>query len=549
MLKTQEEMIVKFIKKIMAIAISLVMALTLCVPALAEGNGADGDTTGSTTTVNTYKITAPAADGKYKDHQYEIYQIFTATITKEDGKDILTDEKWGANAKNGNDAVTVGDSVPEAVLNELKGLNSESDTEKLKVITKYVNLNSTPVATLSNGSSYDAVPGYYLIKDKDNTVSGNDSYTLYVVKVVDGDLTIAPKAEVPSFEKKIKDTNDTTGVTSGWQDSADYDIGDQVPFQLKGTVASDYDNYKTYYFAFHDKEEDGLTFNADSVKVYVDGNLIENTADKTYYTVNTSCTDGCTFEVVFNNLKDIASVKAGSEITVEYTSELNKKANIGSEGNVNQGKLEFSNNPNEEQNGTDKPGTGETPWDNVIVFTYQVIVNKVDENKKPLTGAEFTLIKKVAQTDAEGNIVKDAEGNTVYTEEVIDVIKSTDGTTFTFKGLDDGDYILRETKTPTGYNTIDDIEFTVNADHTIDWDGLNRTGVLTGLSGNVTTGNITFTANTDKGSLSTDVVNKKGVELPSTGGIGTTIFYVIGGLMMAAAAVLFVTKKRLESNK
>ena len=106
--------------------------------------------------------------------------------------------------------------------------------------------------TVTNGSYYEAVPGYYLIKDKDGTVSGLDAYTLYLVQVVGEDVTITPKSEVPSFEKKIKDTNDTTGDTSGWQDSADYDIGDQIPFQLKGTVASNYDDYKTYYFAFHD---------------------------------------------------------------------------------------------------------------------------------------------------------------------------------------------------------------------------------------------------------------------------------------------------------
>lgn len=526
----------KSIKKIMAVVISLAMALALCVSAFADegDNNAAGSNTGTT-----YTITAPDTD-----HQYEIYQIFTATITKgEDGKDILTNEKWGHNAKNGNDTVKEGDSVPEAVLNELKDANG-SDTDKLAVITQYVDLTSNPVATITKKGTYDAVPGYYLIKDEDNTVTGNDSYTLYVVEVVDGDLTITPKAEVPSFEKKIKDTNDTTGETSEWQDSADYDIGDQVPFQLKGTVASNYDKYKTYYFAFHDVEEEGLTFNAKSVVVKVDDTVI--TSGYKVVTKNDTdspTTDGCTFEVIFDNLKAIEDaegnplVHAGSVITVEYTSELNEKATLGNHGNVNKGKLEFSNNPNEEQNGDDKPGTGETPWDNVIVFTYKVVVDKYAESVdgEKLTGAEFTLEKVLA------------DGS----KKTVDVVKSGDGTSFTFKGLDDGDYILTETTTPDGYNTIDPIKFTVKADHTIEWDGgdTSRDGLLTDLSGKATTGDITFTANTDKSELATKVVNKKGITLPSTGGIGTTIFYVIGGLLMAAAAVLFVTKKRVESDK
>ena len=495
----------KIMKKAMAVVLSMVMMLATCVAAFA----AEGST------ATTFKITAPATS-----HQYEIYQIFTGDYS--DNK--LTNEKWGVNGTG-----TTGEAVPEAVLNALKAVNSKSDTEILNVVKNYADLTGSPVGTVTNGSSYDAVPGYYLIKDKDNTVSGEDAYTLYIVQVVGADVMITPKSEVPSFEKKIKDTNDTTGETSGWQDSADYDIGDQVPFKLEGTVASNYADYKTYYFAFHDVEEKGLTFNKDSVKVYVDGKEIT-----TGYEVVTNPTDGCTFEVVFNDLKDIKAVKASSKVTVEYTSELNDDAVLGNEGNVNKAKLEFSNNPNNEQVGKpEKPG--ETPWDNVIVFTYKVVVDKYAESVdgEKLAGAEFTLEK----------VLKDGS------KETIKVVKSKDGTSFTFKGLDDGDYILTETKTPEGYNSIDPIEFTVTASHEVEWNGENRTDVLTSLTGTATTGNITFTANTDKSELATKVVNKQGITLPSTGGIGTTIFYVIGGVLMAGAAVLLITKKRMETEK
>ena len=201
---------------------------------------------------------------------------------------------------------------------------------------------------------------------------------------------------------------------------------------------------------------------------------------------------------------------------------------------MNKAKLEFSNNPNEEHSGSGKPKTGETPWDNVIVFTYQVVVNKVKaDNTTPLTGAEFTLEK----------LLKDG------TKKRVAVETNTEGTIFTFKGLDDGDYILTETKTPATYNTIEPIEFTVTAEHNVAWNTEARTDILTSLTGNAASGTVTFTASADKSELTTNVVNQSGATLPGTGGIGTTIFYVIGGLLMAAAAVLLITKKRMNSDK
>lgn len=493
----------KAIKKAMSVLVSLLMIFTFALPAFADSSA------------TTYTITAPATE-----HQYEIYQIFTGDLSE----GILSNVKWGENGTGAK-----GEAVDAAIIKALTDVNTKSDREKLDVVEQYAKLDSTssPVATITNGQTYRAAAGYYLIKDKDNTVSGTDTYTTYIVKVV-GDVTITPKSDAPSFEKKVKDTNDTTGVTSDWQDSADYDIGDAVPFKLEGTVSSKYADYKTYYFAFHDQAETGLTFNKDSVKVYVDGNEITSG-----YSVESSPADGDTFDVVFANLKTIADVQAGSKITVEYTATLNDKAALGSQGNVNKAKLEFSNNPNEEQDGSKKPETGETPWDNVIVFTYQVVVNKVKANGDALSGAEFTLEK----------VLNDNSKKTVA------VVKNTEGTTFTFKGLDDGDYILTETVTPATYNTIEPIEFTVTAEHTVIWNTEARTDILTSLTGSTADGKVTFTADLGKGSLTTNVVNQSGATLPGTGGIGTTIFYVIGGLLMAAAAVLFITKKRMNSDK
>ena len=507
----------KKMKKVMALLLSLVMVLAMSVVAFATEEGS--------TTSGTYTITAPATS-----HQYEIYQIFTGDLHE----GTLSNLKWGKNGKE-----TEGTAVAADVVTALTGVTGKSYNEILAVVEPYANLNSTPIATVTNGATYEAVAGYYLIKDKDNSVTGTDSYTLYIVKVV-GNVTIDPKSDVPSFEKKIKDTNDTEGTTTGWQDSADYDIGDNVPFKLEGTVAANYAQYKQYYFAFHDNEEEGLSFNKDSVRVYVD-----NTEITEGYTVVDNPADGCTFEVVFNDLMAAAkeynfTVGGGSKIRVEYTSKLNEKAKIGKEGNVNSASLEFSNNPNQEQGGT--PDTGNTPWDNVIVFTYKVVVNKIDSSKKPLAGAAFELSKKVNDEYtrvALVNATQNTEGKYTLSNETV--------TKFEWKGLDDGDYMLTEVITPAGYNTIAPIKFTVNADHTITWEGENRNTILTSLTGNAATGDITFTANDDKTELATNVVNNKGSELPTTGGMGTTIFYVVGSILVLGAAILLITKKRMSA--
>lgn len=500
-----KEQVMKALKKVTSVLISLLLIFTFALPAFADEAAAATGT-----------ITAPN-----NGHTYEVYQIFTGDL--HEGK--LSNIKWGANSTG-----TAGESVPDDVLTALQAVKGKATADILAEVEKYAKLD-TPTATIASGASCTVPVGYYLIKDKDNTVPAGDAHTTYIVTAV-GDVTIEPKVEVPSFEKKIKDTNDTTGVVSDWQDSADYDIGDKVPFKLEGTVAANYADYKTYYFAFHDVEEKGLSFNKDSVKVYVGDSTEPLTSG---YEVVTAPTDGCSFEVIFQNLKEITSVTAGTKIRVEYTSTLTTDAKLGSEGNVNKAKLEFSNNPNEAQGGSGKPSTGETPWDNVIVFTYKVVVTKKADavNGENLPGAEFTLTKKLA------------DGTT----KKIAVVKSEDGTQFSFTGLDDGEYTLTETKTPKGYNTIQPITFTVNADHTITWDGTNREAVLTSLTGTAASGEITFTANESKDELATAVVNKSGTLLPGTGGIGTTIFYIVGGLMMAVAAVLLITKKRMNSDK
>lgn len=441
---------------------------------------------------------------------YESYQIFTGTLS-EDGK-TLSNIEWGNGITEAGQAALqtkygVSSAAEVAEKLDTTGTDAVDAEEFAKVAGQYLQ---------NAGGLTGLAAGYYLVQNA--TVGDNEAYTNYILQVVN-DVTVEPKTSVPSVVKKVQDTNDTTGKTTGWQDSADYDINDSVPFQLTATLPSNLDDYTEYYLEFSDTLSDGLTYNKDA-KVY-----LVNGTEKTDVTSSfTIADDGSSFKI--NNLKSLDGVTSSTKVVVEYTATLNENAVIGSEGNPNTVKLIYSNNPNYTGSGETSP-TGETPEDTVIVFTYKVVVNKVDQKGKALDGAEFTLSKKLA----DGSLQEVA------------VVKNTAGTTFTFSGLDDGDYVLSETTTPNGYNTIDDVEFTVTADHDVESDS----PALKSLSGDVTTGSLEFTSSTTDGSLTTNVVNKKGSVLPSTGGMGTTILYVVGTILVLAAGILLVTKKRMDA--
>lgn len=518
-------------KKFWAILLAMMLVLSMVTVAGATeqenpSTGAEGTT--PTTDAATATIAAPD-----NGHTYEILQIFKGDLHNS----VLSNLVWG---KNGNG--TEGEAVPETNINELKA--QVGDTAVREYIVNNLLNSETPFATIGKvGENFVAsmvVPtGYYMIRDKAETLTGkNESYTLYIVKIT-GDVTIEPKADKPSLTKKIKDVNDTTGVTSDWQDSADYDIGDAVPYRLTATVASNFASYKgEYKLVFHDTMETGLTFNENSVKVFVNEAEVANK----FYTV--ARTNDQNFTVTIADLKTLTygenntNVVAGNEIHVEFTATLNENANIGAKGNLNTGYLEFANNPNSEQ-----PEMGETPKDTVIAFTYQLDVNKVvngaTDNELVLKkGAHFKLEKKIGNDT--WNLIKE------YTDDTTDI--------FVFKGLDDGQYRLTETQAPAGYNKIAPIIFNITATHTDtvpEITDTNRKDILTALNGTVNDGVIEFTHDktNDPDRLVTNIVNKSGATLPETGGIGTTIFYVLGGMMFVGAALILIVRRKAEADE
>ena len=525
----------RHLKKFASLILALVMALALAVPAMAveqitgNGNGTQ------------FTITVPN-DGR----KYEIYQIFTGDVSGTGDASVLSKVKWGANGTG-----TLGEAVAQTILNELNGVvESTDDATKLAVIEKYVDLTSGAVATIETTGARNVTvdPGYYLIRDMGPAGEGS-SVSEYVVRIV-GSFEVTPKTDTTTFVKKVQDTNDSdvTDVTSGnWQDSADHDVGDIIPFQLTATLPANYASYTLgYELVFHDSESAGLTFQAiTSVQVKDrDGNVVK-TLEPGDYELNTnpSHVDGewkCTFEITIENLKTVApEAAAGYTVVVEYTSRLNESAVMRSTGNPNEAYLEYSNNPNSN-------GTGKTPKDKVTVFTFKLVANKIDEEKAPLEGAGFTLYKW--DDDAE---VRNEDGTTEKGAWVAVGSEITGTTNFTWERIDAGKYKLVETTTPVGYNTADDLVFYVEAVHELESDDPELTElVIKNEKGEVISGeDLTFTATTETGTASTDVINYSGVRLPSTGGIGTTIFYVVGGLLAAGAVILLITKRRMSIEK
>ena len=531
----------KKFKKIMALVIAMVMVLSMSMAVFADGQTATDPAPAAT---NNKTITV--ADGD--THVYEAYQIFTA----DEADGVLSNVHWGANGTG-----TVGDLVPKTTLDTIAAITG-SDTDKATALSAYANLTSAPhVAEIKAGSPASVAPGYYLIKDKTGVkLEDGDEYSLYIVEVAQ-DVTITRKASNTEAHKTIDDVNDSdttaTADNGKKQTSSDYDIGDEVPYHLTATLSEKVEQYKKYHITFVDTLEAGKFDAISALTIKMGGQNIAETDDYTVSITGANAATKAGFTVTIEwtpkDGKTLASLN-GAEVTIDFTATLGKDAAIGEEGNKNTFKLKYSNNPND----TDGSDEGETPEEEVITFTYKVVVDKFDDNNQPLENAGFTLYK-VSKADAEAGVTgADAKAkNAAWAAKQIKTWTTTAeaGATagknnrFSFKGIDDGYYVLCETTTPAGYNTLDPQVFKVTATH----GGTDNKGItLDSLSGDKVSGDITFTATTADGALSTNVTNNKGATLPETGGIGTTIFYILGTVLVIGAGVLLVTRRRMSAN-
>lgn len=557
----------KVLKGLVAVAATAAMAVA----------GFAGASTAMAVDGNTVNVTVPGADSKLNGHAYTAYQILSGTQAASGG--ALGDAEWGTGI---NDAAflkalkadtTIGKYF--ANVTDAKGFaealsntdNFPADGANTRLVAKIAMKNKAGSGTaLTSGKTTELATGYYVIVD--STAAGQAVYNPAVLAIT-SDITITDKTDVPTLEKKVqenkKDATDDTAYGSKFNDVADYNIGDDVPFHLIGSVP-DMSQYETYTYKFTDTFDKGFdAVDTSNVKVYLSNDKkldLEGESADTDITSYFSGTNGsiqytpateaqgetagtkATLTVSTKDLKKAAtySKEQPQYVIVSYTAKLNANAKIGLPGNVNEAYLTYSNKP--DQSGTGDNNTNDTPHDKVIVFTYGLDVTKVDSKntETKLKDAEFKLKNSDGKwaTITDGKVTGWAD-----TERQGSVLKSDESGKFKVEGLDDGDYTLKETKAPAGYNLPADgfsVTLTATTANNQAWDG-TATKALTNLA--VKVGQTDGTGDVTTGLGAITIKNTQGSSLPSTGGMGTVLLYVAGiAVFVLAGATLVMALRR-----
>ena len=597
----------KHIKKVVTLALAFAMVLAMSVSVFATGS-----------------IELKSEPDSFKDnHTYNVYQIFTGTI--KDSK--LTRVKYGANYGN------TGASVPKTELDAITDARAFAET-----LISENKLKEDPVAQLNKDNNFKATglaDGYYLVVDTANgDLADGDVFSQYIVQVV-GDVSIDTKKDVPSSDKKI--TADDHPATEGGDDnpgiSADgktdnVSIGDKVTFTITSKVPAHATDYDYYYFIINDTLSAGLYLDSASITVASDKSGVTMTKDVDYKVYTGTDAAPHTFEVALTNAK----AHPGETITVTYQATLNEDAVIGGDGNLNTQTLTYSNNPNEDYDGSqdsNHPGKpkedstvplGETPDSTTKTFTSGIKLQKLDQDGMALKGAAFTIegdsinqivtnaevfeadptgaywklktgaytteapqtedqmiaapsgstdgyvvaeagyegetitvggtnYRVVNQDETPTHILKKANANlydsteTKYKKTTTESVENTtshvsqaltvnDDGTLNFEGLAAGTYTIKETTVPAGYTKADDVEVVITFNNTTK----EFTATVDGKA---------VSADSTTNLFPVDVVNIAGNALPTTGGIGTVIFYVLGSLLVVGCGIVLISRKRM----
>lgn len=492
----------KHMKKLLAMLLAVMMVMGLATTAFAA-------TVSNATT----------------GHSYLAYQVFKGTQAPDDA--VLGDIEWGDGVDDDGlltelkedydyfDSCTTAADVAKVLENK----SDDCDEAKALAATATKHLEGEGTSIAAGATKVTLAAGYWLLVDVTEGDDDNNSDTEFARNAAllqvtnDGDITIGVKYDTPEVDKTVDDN--------------DADIGDTVTFTLTGTMPSTLEGYETYKVIFNDTLSAGLTY-TNNVKVTIDGTVktTDFTVSHEYGKLTVSCNDVLAL-----------GAKESSKIVVTYTAVLNENAVIGTEGNPNTVYLTYSNDPNWDGTGDSEP-TGDTPEKEVKVYTWEIPVFKYTGTNTALAGAVFSLYTDEACTDA--NIVNlVSAGENVYKvcmltdgqhDSVEDVDHATTDhvTTITtpasgkieIEGLEKGTYYLKEITAPAGYNLLKDavkVEIGENG-------ALKQNGTAT---------------------EEIAVENNAGATLPETGGVGTTIFYVLGAVLVLAAVVLLVTKRRM----
>lgn len=485
----------KHVKKLLGLLLALTLSLTLCLPAFAA-NGTNNNT--GSITINDAEV----------GHTYSIYQVMVlesydkdknayAYKAHSDWADWLKTQTQYVSIDNQGYITWVGQTDDSTIAAFAKNALAHAKSNNIAPVEEVTATSATVRFTNLN-------LGYYLV---DTTLG-----TLCSLDTTAPSVEMFEKNEPPHIDKQVKE--DSTG---NWGDENTAEIGDTVYYKTTITAKKGAEK-----FILHDEMSEGLTLNAGSITVAEPTGLKKgqdaNSGD--YHVVTTGLTDGCTFEVHFHQ-SYLDTITADTNIVVTYEAVVNENAVVYPAENPNETKLQYGNAPD--------PEDQFTPPDITKTYTFKVDVVKTDDKDKVLDGVQFKLydaktggneIALVKESDGVYRLAKDGETGVEYITTVNGQLE--------IKGFDaNTNYYLEETKAPNGYHKLGErVEIAVkeaNLEASVSNDTWQSGGV--------------------------HVVNNPGKELPSTGGMGTALFYIAGGVLVVGAAALFVLKKRKDTGK